>query len=69
MLVRVRVRVWEQGPVPVSSQASVLLLPQTPMATHTGWDSVSVQAREAGQGRALGGQRRRGSTFERLEQL
>ena len=61
MLVRVRVRVREQASVPVSPQASV--------ATHTGWESVSVQAREAGQGRALGEQRRRGSTFGRLEQL
>ena len=60
-MVRVRVRVREQVSVP--------RVPQASMATCTGWDSASVQVREADRRRALGWARRRESTFERLEQL
>ena len=49
--VRVRVRVREQVSAPGPPQASV--------ATCTGWDSASVQVREADRRRALGWARRR----------
>ena len=50
-MVRVRVRVREQVSAPGPPQASV--------ATRTGWDSASVQVREADRRRALGWARRR----------